>query len=512
MNEIEFKEFSKAIVDKIVDYKKTSRTRKVIPDVKPGYLSKLIPLEAPKNGESWKNVFDDIERVIVPGMTHWTSPNFYGYCPSACSYPSIVGEFLSAGIGGIGLSWLTSPVMTELEAVTMDWLCKMLGLPEEFLNSNQGPGGGVVQGSASETTLIALLTAKNRMVKRIKKDNPNMDEELIKSKLVAYTSSQSNSSVEKAGFLGSMRMKLLPVDEKCSLRGATLLKEIKKDREAGLIPCYVVATFGTTGTCAFDNLEEIGPICNDNDIWLHVDAAYAGAALICPEYRSLMSGIKYTDSFNFNPHKWLLTNYDCSAFWIKDTRNLLEAFCVDRVYLPCKNFGLLPDYRHWQIPLGRRFRSLKLWFVLRIYGISGLQKYIRDSISLAQHFESLVKSDSRFEVITEQILGLVCFRMKGENFLTQSLHDCLWERKFIFLTPATYQDKLILRFLACSQSTIQTDVDFAWAEIITAANMISSQNLYNKLYNANSVDFDNSKQPKISNIIEILSKYDFNCS
>ncbi|XP_008553532.1 3,4-dihydroxyphenylacetaldehyde synthase-like [Microplitis demolitor] len=481
MDPVEFKEFAKAVIDKIVDYEENLRDRKVIPDVEPGYLSKLVPKEAPEKGESWKEVFDDIERVILPGAMHWKSPNFHAYFPSPNSYPSVVGELLSAGIGGIGFSWLSSPVMTELEVVTMNWLGKMLGLPEEFLNCSQGPGGGVIQGSASEATLIGLLTAKELTVRRIKKENPDMDEAMIKTKLVAYTSNQSNSSVEKAGLLGSMPMRLLPVDENCSLRGATLMEAIEKDRKAGLIPCYVVATLGTTGTCAFDNLEELGPICNENNMWLHIDAAYAGSALICPEYRYLMPGIKYADSFNFSPHKWLLTNFDCSVLWVKNSRSLIEAFTIERIYLAHDFISSSPDYRHWQIPLGRRFRSLKLWFVLRIYGVSGLQKYIRDSINLAKIFELQVKSDNRFEIVTERTLGLVCFRMKGENSLTRNLYDCLLKRKLIFLTPATYQDKLILRFATCGRLSVQEDIEFAWNEITTAAEIANCLTLKSDL-------------------------------
>ncbi|KAK0172568.1 hypothetical protein PV328_005871 [Microctonus aethiopoides] len=470
----EFKEFGKATIDWIVDYNATIRDRNVLPDVEPGYMSKLIPKEAPQKAESWQEIFRDIERVIMPGVTHWNSPQFHAYYPTANSYPAIIGELLSAGIGGVGFSWISSPACTELEVVTMNWLGKMLGLPKEFLNCSDGPGGGVIQGSASEATLVGLLAAKERTVRRIKTLHPDLDDAVIKSKLVAYTSDQSNSSVEKAGLLGAMPMRLLPVDEKCSLRGDTLLQAMKKDEEAGLIPCYVVATLGTTGTCAFDNLNEIGPICNKYNMWLHLDAAYAvaGAAFICPEYQHLMSGIQYADSFNFNPHKWLLTNFDCSALWVRDSRCLIEAFNVERIYLAHDKEGLVPDYRHWQIPLGRRFRALKLWFVLRLYGVEGLQAHIRHSIKLAKRFEILVKADDRCEIVTETIMGLVCFRMKGDNSLTKELFDRLMERKRIYLTAATYRDKFMIRFVVCSRHCQPEDIDFAWDEITSQVDEI----------------------------------------
>ncbi|KDR23679.1 Aromatic-L-amino-acid decarboxylase, partial [Zootermopsis nevadensis] len=478
-------------------------SRPVLPSVEPGYLQNLIPGDAPEQPEKWQDILVDIERVIMPGVTHWHSPHFHAYYPTANSYPGIVGEMLSAGIGCIGFSWITSPACTELEVAMMDWLGKLIQLPREFLNCSDGPGGGVIQGSASEATLVGLLAAKERSVRRIQKLHPDWDEGTIKAKLVAYSSDlyavqkhmtgvpycpqgsiisrfpladvlhnivtftsscfadQSNSSVEKAGLLGSMPMRLLPTDEKCRLRGATLEQAIKSDRERGLIPCYVVATLGTTGTCAFDCLEELGPICNKEELWLHVDAAYAGSAFICPEFRHLMAGVNYADSYNFNPHKWMLVNFDCSAMWVKDSQYLIEAFSVDRIYLKHQHQGRTPDYRHWQIPLGRRFRSIKLWMVLRLYGAEGLQQHIRRQVGLAREFEALLRGDSRFEIVTDISMGLVCFRLKGPNQLTKRLHDRLMARKNIYVIAATFQDKYIIRFVVCSRVTESRDIAFA---------------------------------------------------
>lgn len=299
-----------------------------------------------------------------------------------------------------------------------------------------------------------------------------MDEQTIKSKLVAYTSDQSNSSVEKSGLLGSVPMRLLPTDDECRLRGATLEEAMKKDREAGLIPFYVVATLGTTGTCAFDCLDELGPICNRDNIWLHVDAAYAGAAFVCPEFRHYMKGVEYSDSFNFNPHKWMLVNFDCSALWVKNAKYLVEAFNVDRIYLKHQHEGRAPDYRHWQIPLGRRFRSLKVWFVLRIYGAEGIKQHIRQHVQLAQNFGDLVEADERFEIVTKVTLGLVCFRVKGPDSRTKQLIDKLMARKNIYCIPATYKGKLLIRFVICSRLIEQRDIDFAWNEIVSQTKEI----------------------------------------
>ncbi|XP_033228309.1 3,4-dihydroxyphenylacetaldehyde synthase 2-like [Belonocnema kinseyi] len=472
MDEQGFRDFGRAVIDYIINYNETLRHKKVLPDVAPGYLSRLIPNEAPDKGESWQDVLRDVERVIMPGMTHWHSPQFHAFYPAGSSYPSIVGEMLSAGIGCVGFSWISAPACTELEVVTMNWLGKLLDLPKEFLNCSEGPGGGVIQTSASETIFVVLLAARERTVRRLKNIYPDLDEALIRTKLVAYTSDQSNSSVEKSGLLGAMPMRLLPTDEKCCLRGETLLKAIEKDREAGLIPCYVVATLGTTGTCAFDNLDEIGPICNENKVWLHIDAAYAGAAFVCPEFRYLMSGVQYADSFDFNPHKWLLVNFDCSALWIKDANWLTDTFNVDRIYLAHDNQGSAPDYRHWQIQLSRRFRSMKLWFVLRLYGVEGLQKYIRYSVKLARLFEELVRSDDRFEVVTEAVMAICCFRMKGDNSFTKELFDRLTARRNIYVTAAFSQKLMVIRFVVCSEFSQEGDIHFAFNEICKEATEI----------------------------------------
>ncbi|XP_071448136.1 aromatic-L-amino-acid decarboxylase-like [Hetaerina americana] len=465
MNAEEFREFGKATVDYIADYLENIRDRQVLPSVEPGYIQNLLPDEAPEEPEQWQDVLKDVERIVMPGVTHWHSPQFHAYYPTANSYPGIVGELLSAGIGCIGFSWMTSPACTELEVAMMDWLGKLLDLPKEFLNCSDGPGGGVIQGSASEASLVALLAAKERTVKRIQKERPEWDEGTIKAKLVAYTSDQSNSSVEKAGVLGSMTMRLLPVDEKCSFRGSTLRDAVAKDIEQGLIPCCLIATLGTTGTCAFDSLVELAPVCSENNIWLHVDAAYAGAAFICPEFRHHMAGVEYADSFNFNPHKWLLVNFDCSALWVKNANDLVDAFSVDRIYLAHQKQGLAPDYRNWQIPLGRRFRSLKLWFVLRLYGASGLRKHIRKQVALAQTFEKMVVADPRFELVLNASMGLVCFRVKGPESVTKKLYEALLKSHKIYVTAATYAGSYMIRFAVCSRFTEEKDVLFAWKEI-----------------------------------------------
>ncbi|ENN76335.1 aromatic-L-amino-acid decarboxylase [Dendroctonus ponderosae] len=471
----QFREFGKAMIDYTAEYLENIRDRRVVPTVEPGYLRPLIPDSAPDKPEKWEDVLKDVERVIMPGVTHWHSPRFHAYFPTANSYPAIVADILSGAIACIGFSWIASPACTELEVVMLDWLGKALGLPEEFLASSGGKGGGVIQGTASEATLVALLGAKAKAIAKAKKDYPQMKESEIIDKLVGYTSSQSHSSVERAGLLGGVKLRSIQPDESNRLRGEAVEKAIKEDREAGLIPFYCVATLGTTSSCTFDRLDEIGPVCNGNNVWLHVDAAYAGSAFICPEFRYLMKGIERADSFNFNPHKWLLVNFDCSAMWLKDPSWLVNAFNVDPLYLQHAQQGSAPDYRHWQIPLGRRFRSLKLWFVLRLYGIETLQAHIRKHIALAHYFEKLMRTDHRFEITEEVIMGLVCFRLVGPNETNEVLLKKINGRGLIHLVPSKIRDTYFLRLAICSRYTEERDIDVSWKEVKEAADEVLSE-------------------------------------
>ncbi|KAG5880432.1 hypothetical protein JTB14_019942 [Gonioctena quinquepunctata] len=462
MNIEEFREFGKASVDFIADYIENIRKKEVLSSVEPGYLSNELPEKVPFSGEPWQNILPDVEKVIVPGLTHWTSPHFHAYFPTSNSYPGVVGELFSSGLGCISTDWQSNPACVELEVRMMDWLAKMLGLPEHFLNESEGPGGGVIQNAASESTLVGLLSGKQRTVKTALLANPTLTPNDVRGKLVAYTSKESNSSVEKASLLASVPMRLLPPDTNCSLRGEALQEAIDEDRAAGLIPCCVVASLGTTGTCGFDDLEELGKICEKEKIWLHVDAAYAGAAFVCPEYRYLMKGIEYVDSFNFNPHKWFLVNSDCSAMWFKNTKDAEEAFKVKSTIPSDPIFE--PQIEHWQIPASRRFRALKLWFVMRIYGVEGIQKHIREQVSMAKYLEGMVRNDERFELLIAS-LGVVCFRLKGEDSLTQQLLDRIAERRKLYIMPYYYQRNLVMRFVICSRLTKEEDIDFAWEEI-----------------------------------------------
>ncbi|XP_076029996.1 aromatic-L-amino-acid decarboxylase [Oratosquilla oratoria] len=459
----------------ITDYLENIRDKRVLPEVEPGYLRPLIPDSAPEDPESWQDIMKDIDRVIMPGVTHWHSPQFHAYFPTGNSYPCILADMLSDAIGCIGFSWIASPACTELEMVMMDWLGQLLGLPKEFLFSSGGKGGGVIQGTASEATLVALLSARARAVQRAQQKDPDLKAGDVIAKMVAYASDTAHSSVERAGLLAGVPVRLLPPDDMFALRGAALLKAIEEDLEKGNIPICVVGTLGATSACSFDNLAEIGREAQKHNLWFHVDAAYAGSALVCEEYRYLMKGIEFADSFNFNPHKWLLVQFDCSAMWVRNADQVVNAFCVEPLYLRHDQQGKMPDYRHWQIPLGRRFRSLKLWFVMRTYGRKKLQEHIRKQIGLAHEFEEYVKADPRFELFFPVTLGLVCFRIKGSNEVNEQLLKKINAGGVIHMVPSKMRDTYFLRFAVCSRFMESHDVTLAWEDVKAKAKLVLEQ-------------------------------------
>ncbi|NXC56298.1 DCHS decarboxylase, partial [Aleadryas rufinucha] len=469
----------KEMVDYICQYLSNVRDRRVTPDVQPGYMRAQLPDCAPMDPDSWDNIFGDIEKIIMPGVVHWQSPHMHAYFPALTSWPSLLGDMLADAINCLGFTWASSPACTELEMNVMDWLAKMLGLPDKFLHHHpDSVGGGVLQSTVSESTLVALLAARKNKILEMKVSEPDADESSLNSRLIAYASDQAHSSVEKAGLISLVKMKFLPVDENFSLRGETLKKAIAEDRKKGLVPVFVCATLGTTGVCAFDNLSELGPVCKceAEGLWLHIDAAYAGTAFVCPEFRLFLAGIEYADSFTFNPSKWMMVHFDCTGFWVKDKYKLHQTFSVNPVYLRHANSGAAIDFMHWQIPLSRRFRSLKLWFVLRSFGVRKLQAHVRHGTETAKFFESLVKSDPLFEIPAKRHLGLVVFRLKGPNWLTEKLLKELSSSGRLFLIPATIHDKFIIRFTVTSQFTTREDILQDWSIIQHTAAQIISQN------------------------------------
>lgn len=458
----EFRRYGRAVVDWVADYYEKVESFPVLSLVPPGKIRAALPPDPPLQGEAFETILRDLDRLIIPGITHWQSPNFFAFFPANTSGPSILGELLSAGLGVQGMLWATSPACTELESHVMDWLVDMLALPEKFKFS--GTGGGVIQDSASSASLCALLSARERAT------NFESNRRGCDGRLVAYASTQTHSSIDKAvniAGIGRQNLRSIEVDGAFAMRPDRLREQIKQDRQAGLIPCFVCATVGTTSSNAIDPLPEIGGICQEEGLWLHVDGAMAGTAAICPEYRHINSGLEFADSYCFNPHKWMFTNFDCDCFYVADRAALINTLSVLPEYLrnQATESGAVIDYRDWQIPLGRRFRSLKLWWVIRHYGVEGLRYHIRRHIELAQNFAKWVKDDDRFELAVPPPLNLVCFRHVGGEAINEKLLERLNQSGRLYLTHTKLSDKYTLRFCVGQTNTEAHHVYQAWQEI-----------------------------------------------
>lgn len=454
----------------------TIRDFRVLPDVKPGYMRPLLPTSAPEQGEGWDAIFADFNRVVIPGLTHWQSPHMHAYFPALTSPASLLGDMLADAVGCLGFTWASSPACTELESIVMDWLAKMIGLPDDFLHSNRkSSGGGVIQTTASEATFVALLAARTEAIRLYKEGGSGQemtDDSDVNTRLVAYCSDQAHSSVEKAGLIGLVRMRYIESDAKLAMRQDRLADAIDDDRSNGLVPFFVCATLGTTGACAFDNVRQISLIAKQNSMWVHVDAAYAGTAFVCPEHRHWLDGIELVDSFAFNPSKWMMVHFDCTAMWVKNSNSLHRTFNVEPLYLQHENSGHAIDYMHWQLALSKKFRSLKLWFVIRNFGIEGLQQHVRHGVKLAQSFRMMLEMDSRFEVPADNHLAMVVFRLKGANELTEKLLKKLNSEGKIHCVPASLKGIYVIRFTITSTLTTIDDIKRDWSAIQEMATQV----------------------------------------
>ncbi len=455
----EFRRFGKELIDWIADYYQNIEQFPVLSQVEPGQIRASLPPSPPKKGQPFDEILCDIDRLVIPGITHWQSPNFFAFFPANTSGPSILGDLLSAGLGVQGMSWVTSPACTEMETHVLDWVAEMLALPERFMSHTTG--GGVIQDTASSATLTALLAARERATSFASNKNG------CDGRLVAYASSQTHSSIEKAvkiAGLGSDNLRLIEVDDHFALRPDELARQLQLDREAGLTPCFVCATVGTTSSNALDHIRDIGQICQDEGIWLHVDAAMSGTAALCPEFRYIQDGLELADSYCFNPHKWMFTNFDCDCFFVADKASLIQTLSMLPEYLRNKatESGAVIDYRDWHVQLGRRFRSLKLWFVIRHYGIEGLQYHIRRHVELAQQFAAWVSEDPEFELAAPAPLNLVCFRHRlGDDFNKQLLEEINRTGK-LYLTHTSLNDRYVLRLCVGQKNTEEQHVQQAW--------------------------------------------------
>ena len=467
MSPEQFRDYGHQVVNWIADYYKGIESLPVLSQVKPGKIRRALPAQAPAQGEEFQTILQDIDRVILPGVTHWQSPNFFAYFPANASGPAILGDLVSSALGVQGMLWATSPACTELETHVLDWLVPMLGLPAKFLSSETG--GGVIQDTASSSSLCAMLAARERAT------NYASNRQGCHGGLVAYTSNQAHSSLEKAAMvcgIGRDNLRLVDVEEHFAMRAEDLSRRIDEDRRQGLQPFFVSATVGTTSSNALDPLQEIGRICAANDLWFHVDAAMSGTAALCPEFRYIQEGVELADSYTFNPHKWMFTNFDCNCFYVADRKSLIDTLSILPEYLrnQASESGAVIDYRDWHIPLGRRFRSLKLWFVIRHYGIEGLQFHVRRHIELAQKFAEWVRQDNRFEVAAPAPLNLVCFRHKGGDASNEELMRRLNRSGDLYLTHTRLDGKLTLRFCVGQTNTERRHVERAWERILQEAS------------------------------------------
>ncbi|TVQ55819.1 MAG: aminotransferase class V-fold PLP-dependent enzyme [Phycisphaerales bacterium] len=457
-----FRQHGRAVIDWIADYLEHIEQHPVQSPLKPNDVRAQLPAHPPERGESFEQMLRDVNEIILPGLTHWQSPNFFGYFPANTSYPSILGELLTAGLGVQGMLWATSPACTELETHVLDWVVELLDLPREFRSTSAG--GGVIQDTASSATLCAMLAARERVTGNA------TNERGANGTLTVYTSQQTHSSIEKAATIagiGRANLRLIDVDDHFAMKPASLRQTLRADRAAGKVPAFVCATVGTTSSNAIDPVREIGEICREEQLWLHVDAAMSGTAALCPEFRHIHDGLELADSYCFNPHKWMFTNFDCDCFFVRDRAALVRTLSILPEYLrnTATESGNVIDYRDWQIPLGRRFRALKLWFVIRHYGAEGLRGLVREHISLAQEFADWVRESDRFELITDPPLNLVCLRHIEGDGRTQAILKSINDSGRAFLTHTKLNDRYVIRVSIGGTRTRRQHVEALWRQL-----------------------------------------------
>ncbi len=462
-----FRKLGYEFVDWVADYFDSLEDYPVRSQVRPGDIKKKLPAKPPLTGEAMEDIFADFKEIIMPGITHWQHPSWFAYFPANNSPASVLAELLTAGIGVQGMIWQTSPSATELEEVVMEWLRQMLGLPEGMT--------GVIQDTASTATLCALLTARE-VATGFKSNSGGM-----RQPLVVYCSEETHSSIEKgvkiAGY-GTEYLRHIETDENYAMIPAKLEEAIEKDKKQGLHPACVIATLGTTSSTAIDPIEPIGEICRRHNIWFHVDAAFAGSAAILEEKRSMLQGADKMDSFVFNPHKWLLTNFDCSAYFVRKPELLVRTFEIHPEYLKTGADAEVKNFRDWGIQLGRRFRALKLWFVIRSYGVRGLQEMLREHIRFAETFRQWVDEEEFFEVMAPVSSSLVCFRYNngaGESDLAdinRELMEAVNATGRAFLTHTLLRGRYVIRLAIGSRTTTELHVRETWELIREKAKEI----------------------------------------
>ena len=478
MNIKEFESEAEKVVAWMSSYFKNIEAFPVKAQVKPGDIKTKIPATPPVQAEKFDDIMKDFEEKVLVGMTHWHSPGFFAYFPGNKSKPSVLAEMLTAAMGAQCMSWVTSPAATELEERMMEWLRDMIGLPEDFT--------GVIQDTASTATLCAILTAREKAT------GFTINEQGFygQKRLIVYSSAEVHSSIDKAvriAGIGSDNLRKIPVDKDFAMLPEALEAAIQRDIASGYQPLCVVSAFGTTGSTAIDPIAAISAISEKYGLWHHVDAAYAGTALICPEYRHLAEGAGKADSFVFNPHKWMFTNFDCTAYFVRDTVALVNTFSMTPEYLRTAEDSQVNNYRDWGIQLGRRFRALKLWFVIRNFGVDGLRQKLRDHMKMAAWLKEQVQASDDFVLMAPVPLNLVCFRYRPEkafnkkalNALNDNLLNTLNASGRLFMTHTKLNGYFTLRLVIANTDVNERHVQDAWDLIKKTARSLNTSTTAN---------------------------------
>ncbi len=445
MSPDEFREHGHALIEWLAEYMEDVGERRVLPSVAPGDIAAMLPESAPEEPEPFEAILRDLDEVVMPGITHWQHPGWFAYFPANASPPSILAELVSAGLGVQGMLWATSPACTEIEIRVVEWMVDLLGLPQSF-KMGVGPGGGSIQMSASDATHLVHVAAR-------------------RPRAVAYASEQAHFSVARgARVAGYEAVRAIPTDDHFALDAGALRAAVSADLDAGLTPAIVTSAVGTTGTGAVDPLPAIADIAEEFGLWHHVDAAWAGAAMVLPEQRMHQAGVERVDSYTVNPHKWLFTNFDCNLLFVADRAPLTAALEDPAVIMKnaASDAGAVVDLRDWQVPLGRRFRALKLWWVLRSYGAAGLRQHVGEHIALARDFAACVEAHDRLELVAPPSFALVCFAHVDGDAATDALADTINASGHSTVTPSSVAGRRFIRVSIGQTRTTAEHVNRLW--------------------------------------------------
>jgi aromatic-L-amino-acid/L-tryptophan decarboxylase len=457
----EFRQVGHQIVDLIADYRARVVERPVMAKTTPGEIKAKLPQHPPAQGESFDAILRDLDQIILPGLTHWQHPRFFGYFPCNGTLASVLGDYVSTGLGVLGLAWQSSPALTELEEVVTDWLRQMIGLSSEW--------SGVIQDTASTSTLVALICARERTTEHSASRGGLQGEG---RPLVVYCAAHSHSSVEKAALLagfGRHNVRQVPHDHRYAMRADALARYVQEDMANGRRPCAVVATTGTTTTTAMDPIAAIAQVTKPHGLWLHLDAAMAGSAMVLPECRYLWNGVEEADSVVINPHKWLGAAFDSSVYYVRDPQHLVRVMSTNPSYLQSAADGRVKNYRDWGIPLGRRFRALKLWFLLREQGVEQLQARLRRDIANAGWLAAEISKTPHWRLLAPVPLQTLCVRHEPEGLDGDALdrHTLDWVDRVnrsgnAYLTPATLDGRWMVRVSIGAEQTERSHVEELW--------------------------------------------------